>query len=301
MNLNAYRSLFVNESGSPLPEGGVRLTFFGTTMCLLDDGETQLLLDAHLTRPGLGRMLFGKLRTDAALVDRVLAAHPMDRLAAIFVSHTHYDHVLDAAYIAQKTGAVLHGSRSAMNVGRGGGLPEDRLALFQPGEPVRVGAFEITVLPSVHSKPNAINDDLGVEITRPLAQPARRRDYTEGGSFDFLIRHGARTTLVRPSCNYIPGALKDVRADTLLLGIGCMGKESRGFMDAFYAETVACVRPKRIIPVHWDNFFLPLRAPLKPQTALADNMAASLDYLLPRLKADGIAFELLDVFGETFL
>ena len=30
----------------------VSMTFFGTTTWLLDDGETQLLLDAHLTRPG---------------------------------------------------------------------------------------------------------------------------------------------------------------------------------------------------------------------------------------------------------
>ena len=41
----------------------------------------------------------------------------LDRLKAIFVSHTHYDHVLDAAYIAQKTGADIYGTVSARNVG----------------------------------------------------------------------------------------------------------------------------------------------------------------------------------------
>lgn len=301
MSLKPYRSLFTDRSGEPLPPGGVRMTFFGTTTWLLDDGETQLLLDAHLTRPGLARMLAGKLRTDAAFADRVLKDYPMERLEAIFISHSHYDHVLDAAYLAGKTGAVLHGSASTLNVGRGGGVPEERLCPFTPGAPVTVGAFEITVLPSIHSKPNHFNDDLGVEITKPLSQPAKKSAYTEGGSYDFFLRHGDQTLLVRPSYNYIPGALRCIHADTVLLGIGCMGKSDRDFMDAFYAETVQTVQPKRIIPIHWDNFFLPLRAPMRPQLGLVDDMGASLRYLLPRLREDGVAFELVDAFSSVFL
>ena len=50
----------------------ISMTFFGTTTWLLDDGETQLLLDAHLTRPGMLRVLLGKLKTNTAFVDEVL-------------------------------------------------------------------------------------------------------------------------------------------------------------------------------------------------------------------------------------
>ncbi len=279
----------------------VSMTFFGTTTWLLDDGETQILLDAHLTRPSMARALLGKLKTNAKFVDEVLGRFPMDRLRAIFVSHTHYDHVLDAAYIAQKTGAELHGSVSARNVGFGGGLPAERLHLFKPGTPVRVGDFEITVLPSIHSRPTAINNDLGVVIERPLSQPARMRDYSEGGSFDFYIRHGEQTLLVRPSCNYIEGALKDLRADTLLLGIGGLGKEDAAFRETFYRETVGYVRPKRVIPVHWDNFFRPLKAPLPYQTRLADDTAGGMAFLKARLEDDEIAFDVVDAFETVEL
>ena len=301
MPLKAYRRLFRDDTALPLPGGRVRMTFFGTTTCLLDDGETQILLDAHLTRPSLPAMLFGGLKTNTAVVDEVVRAFPMDRLAAIFVSHTHYDHVLDAACLASKTGAVLCGSRSAVNVGLGGGVPQARLRQFSAGETLRFGAFAVTILPSIHSKPNFLNDDLGVEITEPLAQPARKRDYTEGGSFDFLIRHGEDTLLVRPSCNYIPGALRGIRADTILLGIGTMGKEKREFMDAFWDETVKTVDAKRLIPIHWDNFFRPLRAPLSPQTRLGDNVPRSLDDLLRRCAAEGRSLELVDAFASVIL
>lgn len=279
----------------------VSMTFFGTTTWLLDDGETQLLLDAHLTRPSMARALLGKLKTNTELVDEVLRRFPMDRLRAIFVSHTHYDHVLDAVYIAQKTGADLYGSVSARNVGLGGGIPEDSLHLFEPGVPVSVGAFEITVLPSLHSKPTAINNDLGVVIERPLKQPARMRDYSEGGSYDFYIRHGEQTLLVRPSCNYIEGSLRDVRADTLLLGIGGLGKEDEQFHDTFYRETVGYVQPKRVIPVHWDNFFKPLQSPLPYQTRLADDTAGNMAYMKARLAQDGIAFDVVDAFETVTL
>lgn len=301
MSFENYRRLFRDDSAVPGAPGQIRLTFFGTTTCLLDDGETQLLLDAQVTRPSLPAVLFGKLATDAALADDILRRFPMERLRAIFISHSHYDHVLDAAHFACRTGATMYGSRSAVNVGRGGGVPEGRLRVFAAGERYSVGAFSVTVLPSVHSRPNFLNNDLGVEIPRPLLQPARRRDYAEGGSFDFWIRHGEKTLLVRPSCNFIPGALRGIHADTMLLGIGTMGKETEAFRNAFWDETVKTVDAKTLIPIHWDNFFLPLRAPLRPQTRLGDNVPRSLDFLLRRAEAEGRQIVMPDAFATIVL
>ena len=40
----------------------MKVTCFGTTTLLFDDGRDQILFDAHLTRPSLARYLFGKGR-----------------------------------------------------------------------------------------------------------------------------------------------------------------------------------------------------------------------------------------------
>ena len=51
----------------------LKVTFFGTTTLLFDDGKDQLLFDAHLTRPS-ARQFFGgeKASTNTALCDSVV-------------------------------------------------------------------------------------------------------------------------------------------------------------------------------------------------------------------------------------
>jgi len=47
--------------------------------------------------------------------------------------HTHFDHVMDSAVVAERTGARLVGGTSAAEVGRGHGLADDRLVVGHPG------------------------------------------------------------------------------------------------------------------------------------------------------------------------
>lgn len=255
----------------------MKVTFFGTTTLLFDDGRDQLLFDCHFTRPSIPRYLLGDLRTDEALADRLLALRPMDRLRGIFISHSHHDHVMDAPCVALRTGAALYGSPSALNVGRGGGLKEDRLRGIEA--PVTIGAFTVTAIPSRHSKPGFFNNDLGRTIDSPVVQPARRRDYREGGSWDFHIRHGGRSFLIRPSFNYVEGQLDGLRADVLFLGIAGLSKADPDTRARFFAETVEKVRPRLVVPLHWDNFFAPLTGPLRGMPRQFEDTGESLSRL----------------------
>lgn len=257
----------------------MKVSYLGTTMLLFDDGVDQVLFDAHLTRPSKLQFAFGKLTTDRETVDAVLADFPMDRLRAIFISHTHFDHVMDAAYIAGKTGAVLYGSESAGNVGRGGGLDETQLRRFDPAESYGVGGFTIRVIPSIHSKPNLFNNDLGQVIGNPLPQPARGKDYKEGGSFDFYITHGEQSFLIRPSYNFIPHQLDGIRADVLFLGIAGLGKAGEAEQRAFFAETVEKTGAKIVIPLHWDNFMKSFRKPAEVMSSFMEDSNRSMGIL----------------------
>ncbi len=239
----------------------MKATYLGTTVLMFDDGKDQILFDAHLTRPSLFRYLGGRVQTDREAADGKIRLHHMDRLRAVFISHTHHDHVMDMPYIANACGAKVYGSSSALNVARGGGVPEGQLTEFKADETYEVGDFRIKVIPSLHSKPAVFNNDLGETIDAPLIQPARLRDYKEGGSFDFYVEAGGKRIMIRPSFNYIEGQMDGYRADILFLGIAGLEKADTATQEKFFDETVGKLRPELVIPIHWDNFFRPLSVP----------------------------------------
>ena len=248
----------------------MKITFFGTTTLLFDDGKDQVLFDAHMTRPSLMKYVFGSVPTDASVVEEKLRLHHVDRLRAIFVSHSHHDHVMDAPFIAEKCGCMFYGSRSALNVARGGDIPEEKLVGFEAGRTYEVGDYRITVIPSLHSKPTILNNDLGETIDAPLRQPARLRSYKEGGSYDFFIEVQGKSIMIRPSFNYIEGQMDGYQADVLFLGVAGLQKASPEMEAAFYRETIDKLSPKLVIPIHWDNFFSPLTKPVRGMPRLIE-------------------------------
>ncbi len=250
----------------------MKITYFGTTTLLFDDGKDQILFDAHVTRPSLVKyILSAKVSTDTEMCDELIRTHKIDRLKAIFISHTHHDHVMDASYIANKCGARIIGSESCKNVALGGEVPEEKIEVFAHGSTYKIGDYKISILKSLHSKPTILNNDLGEPITEQLKQPVGLREYKEGGSYDFFIEHGDKKILIRPSFNYIKGQLDDIDCDVLFLGVAGLAKADQETEKTFFSETVEKTGAKLVIPIHWDNFFSPLDRPIKSMPFFVEN------------------------------
>lgn len=241
----------------------MKISYFGTTVLLFDDGKDQILFDCHITRPTFTEFEFSKVETDKALADKIIKDFEINRLRGIFISHTHYDHVMDAPYFANACGCPIYGSKSAKFVALGGDVPEDRIFTYDDAMEYSIGNFDIKVIPSIHSPTYFFNDDLGQTIDYPVVQPAKKIDYKEGGSFDFVVKHSGKTYLIRPSYNYLINQLDGIKADYLFQGIIGLAKDNPEHRKNFYKETIAKVKPEMVIPVHWDNFFSPLTDPSK--------------------------------------
>ena len=290
--LDAYAGRWMQPAGS-VP-GALRVTFLGVSTLLIDDGETALLTDGFFSRPDKKTALLGTVAPDLDAISKSLARAGIARLAGVMVGHSHYDHSMDAPEVARRTGALVIGSESTANVARGWGLPADRIRVVSGGESLTLGRFRVTMILSRHV-PTLMT---GGTITEPLVPPARLHKYAEGGSYSILIEHGAQTLLVHGSAGYIEGALRGRRADVVFLGIGALGKKDDAYRQAYWREVVHTVGAKRVVPIHWDDFFVPLDQPMVPLPAPFDDMGSSMAFLIERGRQDGVDIKLAAAWAK---
>ena len=278
---------------------GLRVTFLGVSTLLFDDGETAILTDGFFSRPSKLRTLFTKIEPDRNLITRHLQRAGIKNLKAVIVLHSHFDHALDAAEVARQTHARLIGSESTRNIGLGHGLQEEEIQVIQDGEVLVYGRFRIRLLPSAHSPLTFLSRFqihhvlLNGKIEEPLKPPARWFDYKEGGSYSMLIEHDGKTILVQSSAGFRKGALIGHHADVVVLGIGTRGKLDQGFQQDYWHEVVEAVQPRRIIPIHWDDFSVPLDQPLVPMPRTIDDFDKSMAFLLKQAEGTKIDLKIL--------
>ena len=281
----------------PESERGLQLQFFGNTTVLLADGRNAILIDGFLSRPGWLRLLVAPLAPDEARIDAALENGAVRHVDAIFVAHSHHDHAMDVGAVARRTQAVVVGSSSTLNIARGDGVSDDRVAALQPGTPLSFGDFRVTAYETPHS-PDPVF--LGV-ITEPLVPPARLAAYRMAESYSFFIEHPRGRVLVVPSANYTSGAFAGVRADVVLLGIGGLGEQSEAFSETYWNETVGRSGARLVLPIHWDDFGRGLDEPLVPMPFVLDNFDISLARLQRLAARDRVRVRLLPVFERIDL
>jgi L-ascorbate metabolism protein UlaG (beta-lactamase superfamily) len=277
------------QPGAPLA-----VTWMGVSTLLLDDGSSALMTDGYFSRPSLARVALRKVAPSPARVDGCLARAKVSRLEAVIPVHTHIDHVLDSALVADRTGAQLVGGESAANVGRGYGLPADRIVVAASGEPIALGAFELTMIESQHCPP----DRFPGAITAPVVPPVKASVYRCGEAWSAIVHHrpSDRRLLIQGSAGFVKGALAGQRADVVYLGVGQLGVQPERYLVDYWTETVRAVGARRVVPTHWDDFFRPLSKPLRALPYAADDLDFSM-HVLDRLAAeDGVALDMPTVW-----
>ena len=270
------------------------VTWLGVTTLLIDDGTSAVMTDGFFSRPGLGRVGMGKVSPSPARVDGCLARVGVKRLAAVVPVHTHFDHALDSALVADRTGAQLVGGESAANVGRGHGLTADRLVIADSGIPIRLGAFDITLVKSRHSPP----DRFPGTIDQPVVPPVRVAAYRCGEAWSALVHHrsSGRRLLIQGSAGFVKGSLAGQHAEVVYLGVGQLGVQPESYLVDYWTETVRAVGARRVVLVHWDDFFRPLSKPLRALPYVADDLDVSVRVLTRLAEQDGIALDMPTVW-----
>jgi L-ascorbate metabolism protein UlaG (beta-lactamase superfamily) len=259
---------------------GVSVRWLGVAGVSIRDGDAVLLHDPFFSRPGLMRVLFEYYEPDAALLERLLTpGGPAPELASadwILVGHAHYDHLGDAPFLAARSGARLVGSRTALNLAQGYGLPAERTLHAQPGDVLDAGPFEVRVIESRHAKVALGRVPFEGEVSAPPRGAVHAFSFKLGDARDYLVTHrasGLRIYLSSSAGRHLPAleglAAEGVRTDLLLAAP--IGRDA-----GHAADLVRTLQPRIAMAWHFDDLF-----------TRADEPAAD----APRDPADLEAFE----------
>ncbi|MBI3212863.1 MAG: MBL fold metallo-hydrolase [Mycobacterium sp.] len=291
-DLARYRGLFTVPVAAE--DALLSVTWLGVSTLLLDDGESAVMTDGFFSRPPLGRVAVGSIAPSPARVEGCLTRAGVDKLAAVACVHTHFDHALDSALVAERTGAVLVGGESTANIGRGHPLPADQIAVVTSGQPVEFGPWSLTLVDSHHCPP----DRYPGAITEPVRPPVRTSAYRCGEAWSVLVWHRPtdRRCLIQGSAGYVPGVLNGYRAEVAYLGLGQLGLQTERYLQEYWAETVLAVGARTVIGIHWDDFFRPLSEPLRALPFAGDDLDFSMRVLRALAERDGVTLQLPTVW-----
>lgn len=225
-------------------ESAIRMVFFGTSSFLIDDGITQVLVDGFFTRRK--HRFFGKVSPSEIQIMEAIsnfrickAPHLQETdgtssscengngkgLEYIIPTHGHYDHALDAPYLAAWSGSKLIGDQTVQAILEASKeyseltLPQAQWDRVNPEKPFKnkrqklkvlnAGAFTITLIRTKHNR-NLSSGVLSGSYTKPFSFPARLWDMQQGSAYSVLIEHSDRRVLIVPSAGAIGNTLRDL-------------------------------------------------------------------------------------------
>ena len=210
-------------------------------------------IDPHLSRHSLGELLRGPITSKADRIERAV-----DVAHAVAAGHSHFDHALDVPLIAKRRGARVYGSSDTLNYCRGCGVPEEQLHEIHGGEDLRQGPFRLRPVLSRHSAIVLGRVPFPGRIERPLSAPLRASALRVGTVFGLHLESDGGSVYHIGSANLIEAEMHGLRADVVLC---CT--VARQSTERYTARVLDALRPRLVIPCHWDQFWRPLEAPVR--------------------------------------
>lgn len=205
-------------------------------------GEAVLLVDPYLSRLPFCSM-FRRLHANPAAVEASIR-----RASYMFITHAHYDHLLDAPEVARLTGAPLYGSPNTCRLAEALGVPDSQTHLIDYGDHLRLAPFDIVVHAARHIPVPLFGPG---RLPRQLKPPFTVFSYRMDTNFCLDIRVAGVRLITDP------GLTPEVIGPVDVL-----------FMYPFRNEdhlrrALPALSPRLVVPVHWDNFWRPLSLPLR--------------------------------------
>ena len=205
--------------------------------------ERILLIDPFFTRPGLIHILLNRaVKSDAALVRRYIS-----KADWVFVTHSHYDHLMDVPNVLKQTGARGYGSANTCQILALNDIADRQIIPIHVGDHLEPGPFKVEVMPCWHT-PTPLGDRIKGPLRDGLSPPLRLNDYKMDEDFSFLL---------------------DINGQHYLIGNQPVQDVEVLFLSPYLPNTrlvslLQTTNPRKIVATHWEDFTRPVSARLHP-------------------------------------
>lgn len=294
----------------PANSSSVRMLFLGTSSMAWTDEQSTWLVDGFFSRQSIEQVMLTRLKVDESQV-KAVASEMFKRLnmpevlSGIVVAHSHYDHSMDAPFLAMQYGGRMVGSESTWQIAKGQDFPALQMDIQARQGQVSLGNFDIRLLESAHA-PTGFTGGFNA---KPVYLPAHALQFKEGVSYSFVVSHpavgSAPFALIQPSAGFIAGQNKGVTVDTVFLGTGGLGKLSDQYIADYWQEMVLNTQAKHVYLIHWDDFTVPLMKdgntlPLKSMPVLLDDFPKTLKLLKMFSERDEVSLYVLNAWEMVY-
>ena len=148
----------------------------------------------------------------------------------------------------------------------------------------------MTLVESEHCPPDRFP---GV-ITDPVVPPVKVSAYKCGDAWSTLVHHRTsdRRLMIVGSAGFVADALAGQHAEVVYLGVGQLGLLPERYLVEYWTETVRAVGARRVVLIHWDDFFRPLHQPLRALPYAGDDLDVTMRFISRLADEDGVALHL---------
>lgn len=235
----------------------LRLIYLGNAGWQIEDGRTVILVDPYLSQFSSKRGATPNTADDSDQIvspDKPQIDARIRQADYILITHAHLDHMLDAPYISKKTGAVILGRETTINLARAYDIDESKLITLLGGEDYRFDGFSVRAISSLHSplwNKHYFNTRWAGTSPQGLKAPLHESAFVEGGSLAYLLRIAGRTIFIMGSMNYIEREVTGLHPDVALIGAGESRNENYDYAGRLMR---ALGNPSTVFPTHWDSY-----------------------------------------------
>ncbi len=230
-------------------ENGLRFRWLGTAGIELEFRGERILIDPYLSRFPIWNAILGRPKPKRDLILRYLSP-----ARAVFVSHSHFDHLADVPNICLEFGPVAYGSPNTGAILRALDIPAGQVKTVAVGDSISIEPFHVTFISGRHGRIAGLLPYMG-KLPAHLKPPMRLSDYRMDSMFSFYVQTAQTSCLVWNSPE-----IRDIPPADILFFCPLWGARS-------CAAVAAAAKVRVIVPVHWDDFFSPLDRPLHPLLA----------------------------------